>query len=105
MSAPAKGQELTVGTDIGGIYAGDNNPAKLSHPTLSIASGTVIELDMSAHMKGTYTAANFASVDQGDVGHWRAADRRGSLMPCQLIVNRRKLGFSSSTCADAPSQR
>ena len=66
MSAPAKGQELTVGTDIGGIYAGDNNPAKLSHPTLSIASGTVIELDTSALKTGTYTAANFVSVDPGD---------------------------------------
>ena len=64
--APAHGSELKVGTDIGGIYAGDNNPAKPSHPTLTIAPETVIKLDTSALKKGTYTAANFASVDEGD---------------------------------------
>ncbi|MEO8778909.1 MAG: hypothetical protein ABI389_09590 [Rhodanobacter sp.] len=66
VAAPEQGRELKVGTDIGGIYAGDNNPAKASHPTLSIASDTVIKLDTSALTKGTYTAANFASVDAGD---------------------------------------
>lgn len=66
VAAPAHGFELKVGTDIGGIYAGDNNPAKPSHPTLTIAPETVIKLDTSALKKGTYTAANFASVDEGD---------------------------------------
>lgn len=66
VAAPAHGRELKIGTDIGGIYAGDNNPAKSSHPTLSIASDTVIKLNTSALTKGTYTAANFASVDAGD---------------------------------------
>ena len=66
VAAPAHGSELKVGTDIGGIYAGDNNPAKPSHPTLTIAPATVIKLDTSALKKGTYTAVNFASVDESD---------------------------------------
>lgn len=41
VAASARGQELKVETDIGGIYAGDNNPAKASHPTLTIAADTV----------------------------------------------------------------
>ncbi|WEN14106.1 hypothetical protein PY254_12770 [Rhodanobacter sp. AS-Z3] len=66
VAAPAHGSELKVGTDIGGIFAGDNNPARPSQPTLTIAPETVIKLDTSALNKGTYTAANFASVDEGD---------------------------------------
>ncbi|MEO5829884.1 MAG: hypothetical protein ABIQ36_04885 [Rhodanobacter sp.] len=64
--APAQGQQLKVGTDIGGIYAGDNNPNRSSHPTLSIAPDTVMKLDTSALKKGTYTAVNFASVEESD---------------------------------------
>lgn len=66
VAAPAHGRQLTVGTDIGGIYAGDNDATKASHPTLTIAQGTVIKLETSALKKGTYTAAHFASVDAGD---------------------------------------
>lgn len=66
VAAPAHGHELKVGTHIGGIYAGDNNPAKASHPTLTIAADTVIKLDTEKLSKGTYTAANFACVDAGD---------------------------------------
>ncbi len=65
-AAPRHGHSLTVGTDIGGIYAGDNDKTKTSHPTLTIAAGTVIKLDTSALPKGKYTAAAFASVDEGD---------------------------------------
>lgn len=66
VAAPAYGQQLKVGTDIGGIYAGDNNPAKSSHPVLTIAPSTEINIDTSALPKGTYTAPDFASVDAGD---------------------------------------
>lgn len=65
VGVPAGGHEMKVGTDIGGIYAGDNNPDRVSHPVLSIAADTVIQLDL-ALAKGTHTAVNFASVDAGD---------------------------------------
>lgn len=66
VSAPRQGHRLAVGTDIGGIYAGDNDKTKTSHPSLTIAPTTVIKLDTSSLQKGEYSAANFVSVDEGD---------------------------------------
>ncbi|KIQ96870.1 hypothetical protein [Lysobacter sp. A03] len=67
IAAPAAtGAPLLVGTHIGGIFAGDNNPAKQGEPTLSIGKGTRITVDASALPGGDYRIANFASVDEGD---------------------------------------
>lgn len=64
--APKVGEPLVVGTHIGGIFAGDNNPAKQSQPTLTIGKRTRISLDTSALAAGKYRIADFASVDAGD---------------------------------------
>lgn len=64
--APEAGEPLVVGTHIGGIFAGDNNPAKQSQPTLSIDKDTRISIDASALPAGEYEVADFASVDAGD---------------------------------------
>lgn len=64
--APIAGEPLVVGTNIGGIFAGDNNPAKQSQPTLAIAKGTRINVDASALPAGNYRVDGFASVEAGD---------------------------------------
>lgn len=64
--APQAGQPLVVGTHIGGIFAGDNNPARRSGPTLSIGTDTRINVDASALPAGEYRVADFASVEAGD---------------------------------------
>lgn len=66
VAAPAPGQPLVVGVHIGGIHAGDNDPARLSHPTLRIGPDVRIDVDTGALAPGTYTVADFASVDAGD---------------------------------------
>ena len=66
VTAPEAGDPLVVGTNIGGIFAGDNNPAKQSQPTLSIAKSTRINVDASALAAGKYRVADFASVDGDD---------------------------------------
>ncbi|WP_228062529.1 hypothetical protein [Lysobacter sp. H23M47] len=64
--APEPGEPLVVGTHIGGIFAGDNNPAKKSEPTLTIGKGTRIIVDTGNLLAGSYRIADFASVDDGD---------------------------------------
>jgi len=64
--APKPGEALTVGMHIGGIFAGDNNPAKQSLPTLSIGKDTRINVDTSSLPVGRYRADGFASVEGGD---------------------------------------
>ncbi len=64
--APEPGDPLVVGTHIGGIFAGDNNPAKKREPTLTIAEGTRIIVDTGNLPAGIYRIADFASVDDGD---------------------------------------
>lgn len=64
--APKAGEPLVVGTHIGGIFAGDNDPGKQSLPTLSIGKGTRITVDVSALHAGNYRIAGFASVENGD---------------------------------------
>lgn len=66
VAAPKVGEPLVVGTHIGGIFAGDNNPEKQSTPTLSIGKGVHINVDASALPAGEYRIADFASVDAGD---------------------------------------
>lgn len=66
VAAPRHGHRLSVDIDIGGIYAGDNDKTRTSHPMLTIAPGTVINLDTSTLRKGEYSATAFASVDEGD---------------------------------------
>ena len=64
--APKAGDPLVVGTHIGGIFAGDNNPAKQGEPTLTIGKASRINVDASALPAGQYRVADFASVDAGD---------------------------------------
>lgn len=64
--APAPGQPLQVGTHIGGIHAGDNQPARQSQPRLRIGPAVRIELDTAALAPGRYTVTDFASVQEGD---------------------------------------
>ena len=64
--APKPGEALVVGTHIGGIFAGDNNPAKQSLPTLSIGKGARINVDTRALPAGQYRIDGFASVEDGD---------------------------------------
>ena len=64
--APQAGEPMIVGTHIGGIFAGDNNPARQSGPTLSIGADTWINVDSSALSPGEYRIADFASVDDSD---------------------------------------
>ena len=66
VAAPAPGLPLVVGSHIGGIHAGDNDPARLGHPTLSIGPDVRIHIDTGALAPGTYTVADFASVEAGD---------------------------------------
>ena len=64
--APKAGEALIVGTHIGGIFAGDNNPAKQSRPTMTIDERTRINVDTGALATGQYRIAGFASVEDGD---------------------------------------
>jgi hypothetical protein len=64
--APAPGQPLRLGTHIGGIFAGDNDPAKTNRPTLRLGTGVRINIDTAALAPGNYTVPDFVSVDAGD---------------------------------------
>ena len=66
VAAPVHGPQRNAGTNTSGIHANDNDPWKSSYPALAIGAGIVIDLDNSALKKDTYTAAKFASVEQGD---------------------------------------